>query len=395
MNKSLFRKYWMSLLLGCLLIMILFGLPDDVASQAEKAHVYIEPADSSAFTCDTHDIYVMIEDVVDLTAYHLEISFDPDVVEVLEVVNGEFLAEPEDVDYFFEPTNAIDNVGGLITFGMAQQGIESNPEVEPQTGAGSLIVITLKALVPNGIANFNINGDESMMVDWPDAFEIEFTTTNGIVRTRNCPPEADPQTVTTKINTPVDITLTGSDPDDDPLLYFLVLPFPSNGTLSGGPLPNLTYTPNPGFTGTDTFTFRVFDGYDFSLPTTVTIIVTEEVPGPDDILLSNDTISEGEPSGTVVGVFSTVSDHPTATYSYTLVDGDGDDDNDSFEIVFNDVTGEYELRSKEVFDSNIKGEYTIRVRSTDNEDPTLFTEKIFIIRVLSVGFGYYLPLFYR
>lgn len=395
MNHCNLRKCWTILICVPLIGLFLFGLPSAVFSQSTPAHIYIEPAASNALTCGTHQIQVMVENVVDLTAYHLEISFDPDVVEVLEVVNGEFLAEPDDVDYFYEPSNDIDNVNGLISFGMAQQGVETEPEVEPQSGSGSLIVITLQALVPNASTIFHIDATMSNLVEWPSAFEIDFTTTDGLVQTRNCPPTANPQTVETVLNTPVAITLTGSDPDDDPLTYSL-LGLPQHGTLSGGPLPDIIYTPYTGYTGTDTFTFRVFDGYDLSATATVTINIG--MPGPEDILLSNDTILENQPVGTVVGVLSTVTEHPTATYTYALVTGDGDDDNESFEIVYNAGTGEYELRSRYVFDSSVKDTYTIRVRSTDTGDPELFVEQVFIITVLpetQVDFYYYLPLLFR
>ena len=52
---------------------------------------------------------------------------------------------------------------------------------------------------------------------------------------------------------------------------------PANGTLSGTGA-NLTYTPNPGFTGTDTFTWDANDGlFDCDPAGVVTITVT---PGP-------------------------------------------------------------------------------------------------------------------
>ena len=48
--------------------------------------------------------------------------------------------------------------------------------------------------------------------------------------------------------------------------------FPANGDLSGFP-PNVTYTPNPSFSGTDTFTFTVSDEVSTSGTATVTITV--------------------------------------------------------------------------------------------------------------------------
>jgi len=99
--------------------------------------------------------------------------------------------------------------------------------------------------------------------------------TGGSTPPVNNPPIADDQDVVTEQDTPVDITLTGSDPDGDPLT-FTVLTDPANGTLSGA-APNLTYTPDPAFSGTDSFTFKVNDGLLDSAAATVSITVTPAV----------------------------------------------------------------------------------------------------------------------
>ena len=75
----------------------------------------------------------------------------------------------------------------------------------------------------------------------------------------NHPPVANAQTVDVERDKPKTITLTGSDPDQD-LINFLVVTSPRNGALSGEP-PALTYTPNPGFVGTDEFMFKANDGF--------------------------------------------------------------------------------------------------------------------------------------
>ena len=88
----------------------------------------------------------------------------------------------------------------------------------------------------------------------------------------NSPPLAGDQAVTTAEDTPVAITLTGSDPDGDPLT-FSVVSGPANGSLSGT-APTLTYTPDPGFNGADSFTFDVNDGLLLSAAATVSLTVT-------------------------------------------------------------------------------------------------------------------------
>ena len=90
-------------------------------------------------------------------------------------------------------------------------------------------------------------------------------------------PVATPQSnVTTIANLPVAITLAGTDADGDPLTYAVVTG-PAHGSLSGTP-PNVTYTPTPGYEGSDQFTFSVNDGMVDSNPATVTILVKRD-PG--------------------------------------------------------------------------------------------------------------------
>ena len=68
-----------------------------------------------------------------------------------------------------------------------------------------------------------------------------------------------------------------SDPDGDTLTAVL-LTGPANGTLVLDPNGTFQYTPNPDFSGTDSFTYRAFDGRLYSAPATVTLTVR---PRPD------------------------------------------------------------------------------------------------------------------
>ncbi|MBT8088804.1 MAG: cadherin-like domain-containing protein, partial [Gammaproteobacteria bacterium] len=88
----------------------------------------------------------------------------------------------------------------------------------------------------------------------------------------NTAPTADEQAVSTAADTPLAITLTGSDPESDPLT-FAIAAAPSNGSLSGT-APDVTYTPNGGYVGADSFTFTVDDGEFTSVAASVSITVT-------------------------------------------------------------------------------------------------------------------------
>ncbi len=95
-------------------------------------------------------------------------------------------------------------------------------------------------------------------------------------------PVATNQSVTTAQNTVKVITLTGSDPDANPLTYMLVSS-PTHGTLSGV-VPNVTYQPATNYpggniNGPDSFTFAVKDT--LSLTSGVaTVSLTVTPPGP-------------------------------------------------------------------------------------------------------------------
>jgi subtilisin-like proprotein convertase family protein len=91
------------------------------------------------------------------------------------------------------------------------------------------------------------------------------------VNNENDAPEADNQVVHTDQGVAVAITLTGSDIDDDDLTFSIVTP-PGNGSLSGD-APNVVYSPDASFVGTDSFTFIVNDGTVDSAPATVTVNV--------------------------------------------------------------------------------------------------------------------------
>ncbi|MBE7195038.1 MAG: hypothetical protein INR66_21490, partial [Gordonia polyisoprenivorans] len=140
-------------------------------------------------------------------------------------------------------------------------------------------------------------------------------------------PSANSQSVTTDQAIAKAITLTGSDPDTPPLgLSYTVTTAPAHGTLTGT-TPNLTYTPTPGYSGTDSFTFTDNNGSNTSTPATVTITVT---PAPT-VSVNDVTKAEGN-SGTSTLTF-TISlsnasgqnvslNYATADETATTADGD-------------------------------------------------------------------------
>ena len=129
------------------------------------------------------------------------------------------------------------------------------------------------------------DGDAAFLVTVSDGQGGSATTTVAVtVNSVNDAPVADSQSAITAEDTPVDITLTGSDPEGE-ALTFAVASGPTDGDLTGSP-PNVTYTPHSDFNGGDSFIFTVDDGKGGSATATVTITVTPVNDAPvavDDI----------------------------------------------------------------------------------------------------------------
>ncbi len=134
---------------------------------------------------------------------------------------------------------------------------------------------TLSGIAPNLVYTPEVNyvGPDSFAFTVNDCHLDSLPAMVDIqVTGENSAPVASPQSLTTAEDTTLAITLTGSDPNSDPLT-FAVVTTPTHGLL-GGIAPNLTYTPTLNFNGADSFTFLVNDGQVDSLPATVDITVT-------------------------------------------------------------------------------------------------------------------------
>lgn len=100
----------------------------------------------------------------------------------------------------------------------------------------------------------------------------------GPLALRNDPPAAQPQELFVAYNTPVPIRLHAIDVEGN-AIQFRIVTGPTHGTLQGTP-PNLVYTPTPGFSGEDVFTFDVRDPFGQSAPAAIRIIVAGPTANP-------------------------------------------------------------------------------------------------------------------
>ena len=150
------------------------------------------------------------------------------------------------------------------------------------------------------------------------------------------PPVIVDDSFTTPVNTPLTgQTVATNDPTLPTTPDFSVVTGATNGTVTLNPDGTFVYTPNPGFTGTDTFTYQVCSGpgnaAPCSPPATVTVTVT---PGPvaandnyttpvntpvNNTVASNDGPLPATPDFSVVGqpTNGTVAMNPDGTFTYT------------------------------------------------------------------------------
>ncbi len=133
---------------------------------------------------------------------------------------------------------------------------------------------TLSGVAPdlsyNPRANFNGSDSFSFVANDGKLDSAPATITLNIAAV-NDPPVAESRNLSTGSGTPLSVQLVASDVEGSPLT-FRITASPVNGTLSGS-APNLTYTPNSGFSGTDQFSFVANDGVLDSQPATISIAV--------------------------------------------------------------------------------------------------------------------------
>ncbi|MDM8550173.1 choice-of-anchor Q domain-containing protein [Desulfobacterales bacterium HSG2] len=113
-----------------------------------------------------------------------------------------------------------------------------------------------------------------------------------------------------------------------------------------------------------------------SATTTTTTLPGDNHP-PADITLNNAAVTENQPSGTAVGVFSAADPDSGDTHTYYLVTSSSGIDNNSFYI--EGTT----LKTKQTFDYEAQSTYSIYVRCNDNHGGYCF--KTFTINIGNVN----------
>lgn len=212
-------------------------------------------------------------------------------------------------------TLSVSRVGtGSGTVTSSPAGIHCGPDCTEAYTNGTTVTLTATPASGSAFAGWTGGGCSGT-----GTCTVTMNADTSVIATfTNQPPTANSQSVTTPEDTAKAITLTGSDPEGASLT-FTIATGPANGTLISGTPPNVTYTPNLNFNGTDRFTFKANDGLADSNIATVTITVNAVNDPPTFDPIANQTVAEDAPlqNVTITGVSPGPADEAGQTVSFT------------------------------------------------------------------------------
>ncbi|MFZ5961526.1 Ig-like domain-containing protein [Thalassococcus sp. BH17M4-6] len=258
------------------------------------------------------------------------------------------------------------NVAGQVVDG------ETRTDFEDADGSVLVEIAGPVSRIEIGYGNGG-NSEQAVLVS-----DVHFSTVD--VVDENQDPDAVDDSVSTS-GEPViaEVLDNDSDPDGDPLTVVAV-GTPANGSATDNGDGTVTYTPNDGYTGPDSFTYTIEDGNGGSDTATVNVTVGDTPPPPppggdntppdavDDSLtvapgeavvipvLDNDTDADGDPltvtelgdsagGDAVLNGDGTVTYTPddgftgTDTFTYTIDDGNGGTDTATVTVTVEDDGG--------------------------------------------------------
>ncbi|WP_439626140.1 beta strand repeat-containing protein [Gemmata sp.] len=162
---------------------------------------------------------------------------------------------------------------------------------------------------------FNGYGENSTVPFRGVTLRVNYTDTTVTLTAIGAPTAAAQSLTLGQDSAGVPVTLTGTDPNTPalPLTYAVTDP-PDHGTLSGT-APNMVYTPDPGYSGPDAFTFATSNGFLNSSEATVSLTVAP----PPAVASAAATVTNASP----IPVTVTFSESVTGFEATDVVVGNG------------------------------------------------------------------------
>jgi CSLREA domain-containing protein len=204
-----------------------------------------------------------------------------------------------------------------LTFAITQQPGHATANLVPAGTTCTFTTFTECTATVSYTPTLNFNGLDSfkfkVSAGGLDSDEVDVNIT---VNPVNDPPVANPQSVVTDEDTPLNIFLSGSDVDSASLSFIIVTP-PAHGSFGATTAPNLTYTPTANYNGPDSFTFKINDGSADSNIATVAITVNAVNDAPSFTKGPDQTVN-GAVAQTVAGWATNISAGPPDESAQTL-----------------------------------------------------------------------------
>ena len=175
----------------------------------------------------------------------------------------------EDTIYAISPSSLIANDadvdGDTLTVSAVSNPLHGTVQLEDVNPNGNNVIFTPET---------NYNGPASFDYTITDGNLTDTATVTITYNPVNDAPVVNDDSISTNQDTPVTITLSGSDVDEDALTYEIV-DDPANGTLGIISGDQVTYTPNTSYSGNDFFTFIANDGIVDSNTATINIVIND------------------------------------------------------------------------------------------------------------------------
>lgn len=191
-RKLLVIRIWL------VLMVIAISLTGTSAFAQSGTVVRVDPSALTVQVNNSVNLSIKVDNVVNLTAVELHLSFNPNVLEVVQMANGGFVAAD------FSAQNTFDNTAGTIDYAIAQMNRN------PAQGSGALLNITFRAKA-NGSSTVALRSTQAvpsgLLLSDQNGIAIQASWANGSVTVGNATP-VTPTVVTPTPVTPTVITPT-------------------------------------------------------------------------------------------------------------------------------------------------------------------------------------------